>query len=259
MGGETPTTPSPASSSAERMCAITVSRLYGSGGGEVAARLARRLGWRLLDHEVVARIAKQLGVTHEEVVAQDEHTAGFIERALSNMGLGYPGVLDEVPPTPVELARRYHEALCRVVLAAAEEGHVVIVGRGGFSLLGDRRDVLRVLITAPLPQRVAYVARREGLDERDAKERIRRIDQDRRRYVEATYHVHPGEPEQYDLTVNTAILALDDVAELICLALERKAGRLDVPEADLGPGVGLVPYPSQPKDIEISEADHLKK
>src|ERR1700692_2060446 len=41
-----------------KMRAITISREYGSGGGEVAARLAKRLGWRLVDHEVVVRVAR---------------------------------------------------------------------------------------------------------------------------------------------------------------------------------------------------------
>src|SRR3954454_15496845 len=45
------------------MRAITISREYGSGGGEIAGRLATRLGWRLVDHEVVVRVARELGVT----------------------------------------------------------------------------------------------------------------------------------------------------------------------------------------------------
>ena len=36
-----------------QMQAITTAREYGSGGGEIATRLARHLGWQLIDHEVV--------------------------------------------------------------------------------------------------------------------------------------------------------------------------------------------------------------
>ena len=54
------------------MRAVTLSREYGSGGGEVAARLARRLGWQFLDHEVVVRFAQEQGVVVAEVVAYDE-------------------------------------------------------------------------------------------------------------------------------------------------------------------------------------------
>jgi hypothetical protein len=39
------------------MRAITVSREYGSGGGEIAARLARKLGWQLIDHAVIEQQA----------------------------------------------------------------------------------------------------------------------------------------------------------------------------------------------------------
>jgi len=51
------------------MRAITISRQYGSGGGEIAARLATRLGWKLIDHEVVVRVAQELGVTEAEAEA----------------------------------------------------------------------------------------------------------------------------------------------------------------------------------------------
>src|SRR5262245_55586904 len=56
-----------------QMRAVTISREYGSGGGEIAARLARQLGWRLVDHEVVAQVARALGVSEAEAAAYDEH------------------------------------------------------------------------------------------------------------------------------------------------------------------------------------------
>src|SRR5205823_7041014 len=61
-----------AGGSASGMCAVTISREYGSGGGEVAARLAKRLGWQLAGHEIVARVAHALGVTREAAEAHDE-------------------------------------------------------------------------------------------------------------------------------------------------------------------------------------------
>ncbi|TMC19430.1 MAG: cytidylate kinase-like family protein, partial [Chloroflexi bacterium] len=39
-------------SAVSSMRAITISREYGSGGGEIATRTATRLGWKLIDHEV---------------------------------------------------------------------------------------------------------------------------------------------------------------------------------------------------------------
>lgn len=239
----------------QRMCAVTVSRMYGSGGGEVARRLARRLGWSLVDHDVVVRVAHELGVTEAEAEDQDERTESFIGRALHSMSLAYPGVVDGVPPplSPAEREHRYQEALRRVIELAAKEGHAVIVGRGSHMLLGQRRDVLTVRIVAPLELRVAYVARREGLSEKDARERIRDKDSARKRYVEATYHIRFGEPEQYDLIINTETLSLDDAVDLAYLALERKARRLDVSRAELGPGAGLQRYAGTLADVPLPE------
>ncbi len=256
-GGDTTANPPPGPQREEpivqRMRAVTVSRMYGSGGGEVAARLAQRLGWNLVDHEVVVRVAHLLGITEREAAEQDERSESFIARVLHGMSLAYPGIADEVPPppSPAERERSYQEALRGVIELAAREGHAVIVGRGSHVLLGRRRDVLTLRVVAPLAQRMAYVARREGLSEQAARDRIYDRDTARKRYVESAYHVRIGEAEQYDLTVNTAVLSLDDVVDLACLALERKARRLDLPEADLGPGAGLPRYPGTMADVPL--------
>src|SRR5258706_2435249 len=54
------------------MAAITISREYGSGGGEIAARLAHRLGWQLIDHAVIEQAARELEVNETEVEKHDE-------------------------------------------------------------------------------------------------------------------------------------------------------------------------------------------
>jgi len=238
---------------AERMCAITISRLYGSGGGEIAARLAHRLGWQLVDHEVVVRVAHSLGITEEEAEARDEHTADLISRILSSFSLVYPSPEPLSPPTPADGEHIYQDTLRQVIEQVAAEGHAVIIGRGSHLLLADRRDVLRVAVVAPERQRIAYVARREGLDEAHAQDRIRRKDADRRRYVETHYRQRPFQPQDYDLTVNTAVLSLDQTLDLICLALTLKSQRLDIPEAELGPGAGLPRYAEKPADVPLPE------
>src|SRR5438105_12599300 len=89
-------------SAISQMRAITISREYGSGGGEVAARLAAHLGWQLIDHEVVARVAKELGVSIAEAEAYDERTDGLVARILSSMQAIDPAMLvNAAPISPV--------------------------------------------------------------------------------------------------------------------------------------------------------------
>ena len=226
---------------------ITVARDYGGGGGEIARLLATKLGWHLFDRQVVSSVARKLGISENEAAARDEHADSFVQRILDAMqysGPIYaPVIVSETDSSAAVDARQYHEALRQELLAVTEIGHVVIVGRGAQILLASRRDVLRVHIVAPLEQRIAYVMQRENLDKAAAQARIEQKDQGRRRDIKDQYHRDPDDAQIYDLTINTGVLDLHSVIDLILLALERKEQRLALPEEELGPRQGLSLYP----------------
>ncbi len=234
-----------------RMRAITISREYGSGGGEVAQRLAQRLQWQLVDHEIVVRVAQELGVSVEEAEAQDEYSESIASRILSSLQAMQPtlSVISPLPATTDTLS--YQEALRHVVEGAVASGHVVIVGRGSQVLLGQRRDVLHVRIVAPLEQRITYVMRREGVTYDDARVRIQVKDQDRMRYIQSVHHRRSDDALLYDITLNTGVLSLDQVVELIGVALQEKATRLSIATGELGPGAGMERYSGRPGDFRL--------
>ena len=239
---------------ARQMSAITISRQYGSGGGEIAARLAQRLQWQLIDHEIIAHVARDMGITEEEAEVHDERVEGFISRVLGSMQLAAPELLASVPVVPVAPStqeRLYHEALQRVVETAANTGQSVIVGRGGQVLLAKRRDILHVRVVAPLEQRVRYVMQRERLNEANARARIQQKDRDRTHYLQTQHRRNVDDPTLYDLVVNSGVIDLESLIDLICLALERKARRLVVKTSELGAVEGLTPYPGKPADFQL--------
>ena len=238
-----------------KMRAITISREYGSGGGEVAARLAKHLGWRLIDHEVVVRVARELGVSEADVEVHDERAESLFARILTSMQSIQPPVYVESSTSPILLANAndYRAALHKVVMAAVEAGNVVIVGRASQIQLAQRRDVLHVRIVASLERRVHYVMSREGLDQETARSRIQSKDRDRARYLQVEYQRDPTDAHLYDLVVNTDVLDLDSTVDLINFALERKANRLSVPTGQLGAEAGLPRYPGQPEDFGLPQ------
>src|SRR3989442_4689121 len=111
-----------------RMRAITISREYGSGGGEIASRLAKRLGWALIDHAIVERTARELGTSLEEAEAHDEYTEGKVSRVLNSMLYLYPASMVSARPEAFLSDEVYRSAVNKLVRAAAVRGHVVIVG-----------------------------------------------------------------------------------------------------------------------------------
>ncbi len=233
----------------EQMRAVTISREYGSGGGEVASRLAQQLNWRLVDHEIVVRVARTLGVSEAEVEAHDEHMEGLVTRLLRGMQRVDPNLMVGAPISPEAEQNEYQGALADVVQAAIADGHTVIVGRGSQALLAQRRDVLHIRVIAPLTPRISYVMQREGLNQEDARARIQLKDRDRSRYLQSAHHLQSDDPHLYDLVVNSAVLDLDSITSLIIRALEAKAKQLTVPVERLGPVSGLARYPGRPGDI----------
>ncbi len=243
---------------ASGMKAITVSRQYGSGGGEIAARLARRLQWQLIDHEIVAEVARELGMSEEEAEVHDERSESFISRLLGSMQLASPELLANAPMIPLSPGTQeqiYHDALQRVVETAANTGNVVIVGRAGQVILAKRRDVLHVRIVAPFEQRVRYVMQREGLDEASARARVQQKDRDRAHNLQSQYHRDINDPLLYDLVVNSGVLDLESILDLTLLALERKGRRLAVKTSELGAVAGLTPYPGRPADLHLRPSE----
>ncbi len=232
------------------MRAITISREYGSGGGEIATRLANHLGWRLLDHEIVERVALEMGTTIEQAEARDEHTEGFLARAFSNLQFLEPAYIAGISADAfLSSEQTYLDTVSKIVRAAAAQGHVVIVGRGSQVLLADQRDVLHVRIIAPFEKCVTYVMQREGLDEAASQSRIKMKDNDRMRHFETAYHRKLSDSHLYDLVINTSFLELNDVVEIISLALKNKATRLTVKTGELGPAAGVSPYTEKPQDF----------
>ena len=233
-----------------QMRAITISREYGSGGGEIATRLASHLKWQLIDHEIVERVAMEMGTSLGAAEALDERTEGIIARIFNNLQSLQPAYMAGTSSRAfLRNEETYLKTVSRIVLAAAAQGHVVIVGRGSQVLLAQQRDVLHVRIIAPFEKRVVYVMKREGINRTAAESRIKMKDHDRMKHLEAAFHRKPEDTDLYDIVLNTSFLNLDGAVEIISLTLQQKANLLSVKVDELGPAVGLPLYPDKPADF----------
>jgi cytidylate kinase len=102
------------------MKVITISREYGAGGGEVARKLAERLGWTVLDRELLHQAAEIEHVPDADLERLDEKAISMADRFTLH------------PPH-----RKYLHGLTEAVRRAAERGNVILVGRGGSCFLRD--------------------------------------------------------------------------------------------------------------------------
>ena len=202
---------------------ITVSRQFGSGGSEIAERVARALDWHLYDNAVANEVAKRLGMQPAEVSAREERVPSLPERIASAMALGMP----EVMPTVADLAsqpseERIVEMTRRVMEEAVLAGPAVLVGRGAQSMLASRADALHVFCYAPPEALASYAVSNLGVAREDAARVVAENNHHREQYVKRHWKRDWRDFANYHLCVNTAWLGIDGAAELIVqLARER--------------------------------------
>lgn len=198
------------------MPAITVTRLFGSGGSEVARRVAEALGWRLVDSAFVDGIAKGLRATPSDVQAIDERAPSLAERLADALALGSGEVQSAslatpMPPTEQKIA----EVTREVIEKAVARGPVVVVGRGAQAYLAQRENILHVHCYAPHDALVERTMRREGISEEEADRMVKAKNQQREAYVKRMFGRAWLAPEHYHIMLNTAWLGQDRCVELV--------------------------------------------
>src|SRR4051794_34172706 len=127
---------------------ITISREYGAGGSELGVLLGNELGWPVLDHELIHKLAARLRCEEGEVKAMDEHAPSFLERLAAAAVVTAPE--SRIHSSPWKTDPDCVAAAAReVLLEAARILPLIVVGHGGNCLFRNRPDVLRVRVTAP--------------------------------------------------------------------------------------------------------------
>ncbi len=182
---------------------VTLSRLPGSGGEVLGRKLAENLKISYFDNEIIEAIAKSAKVGDTIVETLDEQDRSMLSDWIS-------ALLGDQQLWPYE----YLHHLSRVVGAIAAHGHAVIVGRGAGFILPPEIS-LRVLVVAPMEDRVRNVAEMFKVPEEEARKRVIRAESERRAYIRRYFNVDMMDPIYYDLIINTQYLTIDNGVEIV--------------------------------------------
>jgi cytidylate kinase len=100
-----------------------------------------------------------------------------------------------------------------IIQEAAKVGNCVIIGRSSGCVLSHDPHVLRVLVYAPLKEKIKRMKLRHP-HEHDLQALLHRMDSERTRYVQKYYGCDPANPALYHLCLNST-LGIDTCAGLI--------------------------------------------
>jgi len=166
------------------MTIVAISREMGSGGDEVAAAVAKALGFDYVDREILLHAARVHDVSEEKITDVADRHLSLWER------------FDEEK-------RRYLTFMEAAYYAFAEKGNLVTAGRGGPFFLRGVSHALRVRIIAPLEVRARRVMLRDNLDHKAACAKVRNYDREMMGRIDYLFGLDWTLPENYDIVINT--------------------------------------------------------
>jgi len=178
------------------MAIITVSRELAALGDETAREMANLLGYRLVDKDALEERVQSYGIKTQKFKKYDERKPSFFATLSQDR--------DD-----------YLHYLRKAIVAEAENGSCVIVGRGANLILKSLPALISVFLSTMNEIRVERVKSYFHCDDKRAGQIIDRSDRDRVGFHRSFFGIDWRYPGNYHLSFNTGIFSPIDCAEIV--------------------------------------------
>ena len=201
------------------MAVITISRQYGAGGKTLGKMIADELGYEFADSEIIARVAEMANVSTHWVETVENEAGGKLSRFISRM-VSKPlvnrilkderGYIDE---------KIYLDYLVLIIAQIADEGDVVILGRGSQYILNDHPDAFHILMIDEFENRVRFMKEHYNLPDGQARRVVRGEDKRRKALFQKLGKTDYDDPYLYHMVINMSKISLDEAQKMLCSRL----------------------------------------
>lgn len=190
---------------------ITISREMGSGGKSTANLITSQLGepWKVYDHELIDKIAKNKDFEEELVQSVDPKRLPLADiitaKTFGKRFFHLSG---------------YQRHLIKVITLVGLKGYAIILGRGANFLFPNS---LNVRIICLLDQRITWQMTYEHISRPEAVKRIEESDKERKEFVESLFNHNHTKAYHYDLVIRTGWnITVEDASNIIIDLAKRK-------------------------------------
>ena len=193
---------------------ITIGRQFGSGGHEIGNRLAERLSIPLYDHNLIRMAAKELKITPEEAEKVDESILG---RYMSSAILGSGDYLMFMNESEFEepLSDKVYVMQTQIIQKLANRSSCIFAGRCADYVLGDYSNCINAFVYAYKEDRIRRIMKLYDLTERQAWDKIKKIDKTRKAYYEEHTDRDWGSIEAHQMLFNASLMGIDGVVDAL--------------------------------------------
>ena len=207
------------------MAVITISRQFGAGGITLGKMIAETMGYTFADSDILQRVAKEANVSTDWIESFEKEAGSKLSRFISSMVSkrwldrvisDERGYLDE---------QIYLDYLVLIIAQFADEGDVVILGRGSQYILNDHPDAVHILLVNEFENRVKFMMDRYSMPNKKAERMV--VNEDRRRInlYKRLGKSDYEDPNLYHLVLNMGRVSLETASNLVCNLVDRQVQR----------------------------------
>lgn len=193
---------------------ITIAREAGCPGRKVAQKLTDLLNdhlqnqnkketWKWVGKEIFDEAAKELNLQPSVVQKVFKEKRNVVDEFLSSQGQKF-----------YKSDRRVRKTIGDVIRSMANDGHVIVLGRGGIAITKDIPKSLHIHLEGPLEWRVALVSEKQCCSVEEATRYVKQTDKRRLQYREY-YHGKGTDYTWFDIRINCMNFKTDEIAEVI--------------------------------------------
>ena len=185
---------------------VTISREFGSGGKEIAKRLADKLGYSYYDSKIITLLAKETNMSEEYI------------KNISEKGI-YPYAFQFAKSFAMYSAMQNTQteilvAQTKILKQIAEKGNAIIVGRGANSILKDYNP-MNIFVYANMESKIERCKEKaeqnEKLTDKELEKKIKNIDKNRKDFNNLISNAEWGDKENYDLCIDTSNIEIKSI------------------------------------------------
>lgn len=197
------------------MAVITISRQFGAGGKTLGKMVADKLGYTFADDDIIMMVAEAANVSPHWVESIEREAGGKMSRIITSMVSkrlvdrilkDERGYIDE---------KLYLDYLVVIIAQVAEEGDVVILGRGSQYILRDHPDAYHILLIDEFENRVRFMMEHYDLQRNKALQIVRNEDSRRMNLYRKLGKTDYDQAPLYDLVLNMSRMNLKKALTII--------------------------------------------
>lgn len=205
--------------------AITINREFGSGGRLVGEKLAEALQMKFVDRLILSEAAKLMGIKEEHLKEFDEKAPSIWQMSSINMG-SYHGMA--IPCYFYSITNNdLYVTQANLIEKMANETSCIFIGRCANIILSAHPRKVSVFLHANKDFKKAMIQDvYHFTNTANIEKEMKRVDKERSNYYTNYSGLKWKDASQYDLTINTGELGIENTVKLIQTYVQMKYGEL---------------------------------